>query len=73
MIKTSNSSSRKFKKELVISFPFLILAGVSCLILAGDIQTDAGTKDIPLAIMLTYALSGLFFFYGVVRVFRLVR
>ena len=56
-----------------MSFPFLILAGVSCLILAGDIQTDSATKDIPIAIMLIYALSGLFFFYGLVRVFRLVR
>ena len=28
-----------------MSFPFLLLAGISCLILAGDIQTNVNTNQ----------------------------
>ena len=35
-----------------MSFPFLLLAGISCLILAGDIQTNVNTNTIPLFVYL---------------------
>jgi|TARA_B100000214_G_scaffold182723_2_gene131808 uncharacterized membrane protein YcgQ (UPF0703/DUF1980 family) len=55
-----------------MSFPFLILAGVSVLILAGDIQTNANTNTIPLMVMLIYALSGTFFLFAILRALRLI-
>lgn len=55
-----------------MSFPFLILAGISCLVFAGDIQTSSETNTIPLLIYLIYAMSGTFFLYAVLRVFRML-
>ena len=46
-----------------MSFPFLILAGISLLILAGDIQDNVNTNTIPLFIWLIYALAGTFFLF----------
>lgn len=55
-----------------MSFPFLLLAGISCLILAGDIQTNVNTNTIPLFVYLIYALASCFFLFGVLRAFRLM-
>ena len=56
-----------------MSFPFLILAGISCLIMAGSIQSDAGTITIPLFLWIIYFLSGTFFLWGVIRALRIVQ
>ena len=56
-----------------MSFPLLILAGISLLILAGDVQTNAGTNTIPLFIYLIYALSGTFFLWAILRAVRILR
>ena len=56
-----------------MSFPFLIVAGISCLIMAGSIQSDAGTNTIPLFLWIIYFLSGTFFLWGVIRALRIVQ
>jgi len=58
--------------EFILSFPFLILAGISCLIFAGDIQASSNTNTIPLFIYTIYALASTFFLFGVLRVFRMI-
>tara|TARA_Y100000401_G_scaffold116286_1_gene121675 strand:+ start:2825 stop:2998 length:174 start_codon:yes stop_codon:yes gene_type:complete len=55
-----------------MSFPFLILAGISILILAGDIQTNATTSQIPLFLYLIWALAGTLFLFAVLRAVRLM-
>tara|TARA_Y100000356_G_C11169378_1_gene240461 strand:+ start:386 stop:559 length:174 start_codon:yes stop_codon:yes gene_type:complete len=56
-----------------MSFPFLILAGISLLILAGDIQTNNNTNSIPLFIWLIYALAGTFFLFSILRAVRILK
>ena len=56
-----------------MSFPFLILAGISLLILAGDIQTNNNTNSIPLFICLIYALAGTFFLFSILRAVRILK
>jgi len=56
-----------------MSLPFLILAGVSCLIMAGTVQTNAGTNTVPLFIYLIYALSGAFFLFAILRAVRILQ
>tara|TARA_R110000851_G_scaffold189807_6_gene340158 strand:- start:1463 stop:1588 length:126 start_codon:yes stop_codon:yes gene_type:complete len=41
--------------------------------MAGQIQTNSGTNTIPLFLFIIYGLSGVFFVYGIIRAFRLVR
>jgi|TARA_R110002012_G_C11215725_1_gene561884 hypothetical protein len=55
-----------------MSFPFLILAGVSVLIFAQAIQTDSGTNQIPLFIYLVYALAGTLFLFSIIRAMRML-
>ena len=69
---TKKTIKRKKGLKNKMSFPFLILAGISCLVFAGDIQASANTNTIPLMIYLVYALSGTFFLYAVLRVFRML-
>ena len=56
-----------------MSFPFLILAGISLLILAGDIQDNVNTNTIPLFIWLIYALAGTFFLFSILRSGRILK
>lgn len=56
-----------------MSFPFLVLAGISCLIMAGSIQTDADTNTVPLFLWTIYFLSGSFFLWGVIRALRIIK
>jgi len=56
-----------------MSFPFLVLAGISCLIMAGSIQTDVNTNTIPLFLWVIYFLSGAFFLWGIIRAIRIIR
>ncbi len=56
-----------------MSFPFLILAGISLLILAGDIQDNVNTNTIPLFIWLIYALAGTFFLFSILRAVRILK
>ena len=55
-----------------MSFPFLILAGVSVLIFAQAIQTDSGTNQIPLFIYLVYALAGTLFLFSIIIAMRML-
>lgn len=55
-----------------MSFPFLLLAGISLLIMASDIQSNPGTSGIPLFIYLIYALAASFFLFAVIRAMRIL-
>ena len=52
---------------------FLLLAGVSVLILADDIQTNATTSQIPLFLYLIWSLAGTLFLFAILRAVRLMR
>jgi len=56
-----------------MSFIFLLLAGVSVLILADDIQTNATTSQIPLFLYLIWSLAGTLFLFAILRAVRLMR
>ncbi len=56
-----------------MSFPFLILAGVSILILTQDVQTNINTSGTPLFIYLMYSLASTFFLFAIVRATRILQ
>ena len=55
-----------------MSFPFLILAGVSVLIFASSVQSNPNTNTIPLFIYLVYALAGTLFLFSIIRAMRML-
>ena len=55
-----------------MSFPFLILAGVSVLIFASSVQSNSNTNTIPLFIYLVYSLAGTLFLFSIIRAMRML-
>jgi hypothetical protein len=56
-----------------MSFPFLLLACFSCIVLAIDVQSNTNTNSTPMMIWIIYGFAMSFFIWALVRALKVVR